>query len=255
MTKIKALFIDMDDTLIVNEVLYDHARAMLRGYLHHFGIKANEVNEAIDRIDAEMVKTHGTSRHRYPATYEAVARHFIPNADEEIIGNARHFAETVFETVAPVKPGTLEAIDLLTSHYDVYIVTQGDQKVQETRLLHLPFRDKITDAFIVEKKDQATFETLAKGLGLKPEEIIMIGDSLRSDILPSVAAGLSGILIEAKTSSSFHPMHGHGAVELPKERAYKYASLLEAAHQLVIHGTPRREIKLPAAKKNKPEMK
>lgn len=172
---IKAIFIDMDDTLIVNAVLYEQAGAMLYGYLRHFGVLPEEAHKVREETDKGLYKTFGYSRKRYPETFETVLRHFVPDADAEMVEIVRGFAETVFTTVAPVKPGSAEAIDLLTANFPVYIVTQGDKSVQDDRLAHLPFRDKLSDAFVVEKKDQATFVALVAKLGLQPEEVAMVG--------------------------------------------------------------------------------
>lgn len=234
---IKAVFFDMDDTLIVNEVLYDHARASLVGYMRHFGVKADEVHATIDSIDAVSFKTLGTSRFRYPQTYENVLKHFIPNADVEMISIVRGFAEEVFSTIAPVKPGTLDALELLHGKFDLYIMTAGDEAVQQKRLSHLPFLDLFKDVYVVEKKDIPTFEDCVKRSGHAPKDIVMVGDSLKSDVIPAVAVGMQAVLIEAKTSASFHPLH-HGAGAIPDENAYVVSSLMEFARHMAEHGHP-----------------
>jgi putative hydrolase of the HAD superfamily len=245
---IKAIFVDMDDTLIVNMTLYDHAENMLCGYLRHFGIAIEDSRKVKNDLDKELYKTFGYSRKRYPETFEKTLRHFVPGADAEMVAIVRAFAETVFTTVAPVKPGTLEAIDLLTEHYKVYIITQGDRSVQQDRLSHLSFKDKLSGAFLVEKKDQETFAGIVKQLGLAPDEVVMMGDSLKSDIVPSVAAGMQAVWIEAHNWSL-------EKAELPSDRAYQFSSLLEAARHIVKYETPAAPIVLPAPKKNPPPYK
>lgn len=240
---IKAIFIDMDDTLIVNEVLYDTARAMLYGYLSGYGVMHNELEETIDRIDAELYKEHGYSRQRYPATYEAVLRHFIPDADAEMVTTVRGFAEKVFQTVAPAKPGVAEALEILQSRYPVYVVTAGDMEVQKFRLANLPFKDAIRQAFIVEMKSPDVFKQIARKLKIKPENIVMIGDSVKSDVQPAVAAGMRGVVIDAKTSGSYHPMHAGVDSSLP-EGGYRFSSLLELARHIERTG----DLSCPAVK-------
>ena len=230
---IKAIFLDMDDTLIVNMVLYEHAEAKLYGYLRHFGVLQEDAERVYAAKDKELFATHGYSRTRMPSSFETVLKHFVPDADEEMVAIVRDFAETIFSTVAKLKPGTSEAIDLLTRNYPVYVVTQGDRGVQENRLSHLPFRNELSGAFIVEKKNKEVYADLAERLGYAPAEIVMMGDSLKSDIIPSVAAGLQAVWIEAHNS----PLH-ETAKEFPAERAYKFSSLLEASRHIVQNGTP-----------------
>jgi putative hydrolase of the HAD superfamily len=232
---IKAVFVDMDDTLIVNKVLYDYARHELVGYLRNFGIAPKESLAFEEKMDVENYKTLGYSRTRFPLSFEMTLKHFIPNADDDMVNDVRAMAETVFETVAPLKPGTLEAIDDLTARFPVYIVTQGDRSVQEFRLSHLPFKDKLSGAFIVDKKSTETFAALAQKLNLGPGEAIMVGDSIKSDVIPAIQAGLLGAWIEEHNWTAIEK------AEFPTERAYKFSSLSEFARHLSDAG----EIELP----------
>jgi HAD superfamily hydrolase (TIGR01549 family) len=228
---IKAIFLDMDDTLVFTQVLYEQGAAMLYGYLRNFGILPQETKQVFDAVDKELYKTYGVSRERLPSSFEAVLKHFVPEADAEMVDIVRGFANDVFDSVANIKPGVPEAIDLLTSNYPVYIVTAGDKGVQQGRLKHLPFKDKFTGTFIVPKKDKETYAGLAQKLGFACSEVVMIGDGLTSDIIPSVAAGMQAVWIEAHNSP--HEV----ATGLPEKRAYKFSSLLEAARQIVQKGT------------------
>jgi putative hydrolase of the HAD superfamily len=235
---IKNIYLDLDDLQIINEALYDEARMGLTGLIQGYGlsakfnVSAKQVGDAIDRVDSEMVKTHGYSRKRYPATYEAVVKEFIPDADEQTVSLARSFAEAVFERAAPVKPGVPEAIDLLHADYRLYIITAGDPSVQEKRIAALPYRDKFTEIFIVSKKDAETYADILKKTGNASEESVMMGDSLKSDVIPAVEAGMHGVFIPAKVSGSYHPVHGATPSTLPPERAYTFSSLLEVARHL-----------------------
>jgi putative hydrolase of the HAD superfamily len=227
---IKAIFIDMDDTLIVNSVLYKHALFKLKGFLSHFGITADEVDKAHEAAEKELYPQLGYSRARYPLSFEKTLQHFIPDADAQLIATVRDFAEEVFRTIAPPKPDSAEALELLASLYPVYIVTQGDRSVQQARIDNLPFKDKLSGAFIVDKKSKETFADLAATLGIAPQDAIMIGDSLKSDIVTATEAGLKGVWIEAANWAMVE------TAEFPKERAYKFSSLMECARYLKQNG-------------------
>lgn len=229
---IKAIFIDMDDTLIVNNILYEKAQAALAGFLHNFGITEEEVDAVFDRVDAENFKTLGYSRERMPASFEMTLKHFIPDAEETLVMSARGFAEKIFTTIAPLKPDVEEAFALMVENFPVYLVTQGDLSVQAGRVAHIPFKGEFADIHIVERKHTDLYKKLLKKHGFKPEEVVMIGDSLKSDIVPAVEAGMHAIWIEARNAS-------HEAIPAStSDRAHKFGSLLEAAQHLATHGTP-----------------
>ena len=241
---IKAVFIDMDDTLIVNQVLYSLAEAKLVGYLAAHGIPTEKSEEVFKKHDSALLPTLGYSRERMPSAFEQTLKELIPTADAQMVNTVRDFAEAIFTTVARPKPGTAEALELLTAHYPVYLVTQGDHGVQYNRIANLPFKGHFTETHVIEKKSPEVFRELLDRHDLKPEEVVMIGDSLRSDIIPSTQIGMSAIWIEA------HNSHHEFAPDVPKG-GHKYASLMEAAIQLITHGTPVRELSLPAPKRKK----
>lgn len=228
---LKAIFLDMDDTLIYNQVLFEKAEEKLYDYLKDFGIRREEAQPVFAATDKELFKTLGRTPKRLLTTFETVLRHFVPNADQEMVDIVKGFAGEVFTTVAPVMPGVPEAVALLAEHYPLYIVTAGDKTVQERRLSLLPFRDTITEAFVVDKKDQAVLENVLAKLGYKAEDVAIIGDSLVSDILPGVAAGLQAVWVEAH-NSPFEQANG-----LPEKGAVQFSSLLAAARHITTYGT------------------
>jgi putative hydrolase of the HAD superfamily len=241
---LKAVLLDMDDLLIVNQVLYENAEFLLYGYLRNFGVTRDEAKEVFNRVDKELYQTYGYTKKRMPASFEAVLKHFVPAADEDMVRDVRSFAEEIFTVTAALKPGVAQAVELLAKNYPIYIVTIGDQDVQQSRFDRcIPFKDKIKRVFIVPKKDKSTYEGVLAELGLKPNEVIMVGDSLKSDIIPSTQAGIEAIWVEAHNS----PLH-ETAQEWPKERAYKASSLLEAARRVVNHGTAKPQPRNPGFK-------
>ena len=235
---IKAICLDMDDTLIVNQVLYTNAEFMLAGYLQNFGITPEDTFAVFAATEKENYKTMGISIARFPLSFEMTLRHFVPDADAAMIATVRDMGERVFRTVADVKPGTTGALETLAKIAPLHIVTGGADNVQQFRIDNLPFKDKFNTFTIIAKKDVDVYHDVAKKLCLKPAEIIMIGDSLKSDVLPAVEAGMRAVWIEALNAP-----HEIKQAELPKG-AYKFHSLAELANHLAKHGD--RDVKAAA---------
>lgn len=240
---LKAIFIDVDNTLIVTEPLYDRARAMMNGYMANFGVRAEEVEKVFLQKDRELFRTMGYSRERYPASFESTLRHFVPEAGAEMVKIVRDFGETIFRTVPSIMPGAEEALDLFTQMVPVYIVTAGPESVQKFRVDNLPFKDKFAGVHIVDHKDKAIFDGILKRRGLKPDEVAMIGDSLKSDVLAAADAGLHAVWIAAHNSQH----EKVGTLPALPQKAHKFSSLLEAAHNFARHGEFR-DIPMPLPK-------
>lgn len=245
---LKAIFLDMDNTLLETEELYDQAKFRLFDYLALFGIKREEASVAFDRIDRELYKTYGYSRTRQPQIFEDTLKNFIPDADADIIKAVRGWAEEIFLTEARLKEGVLEAIELFSSVYPIYIVTAGDLGVQEDRVANLPFLDRLAGVYIVEKKDKSVYEDVLAKTGFKAENVLMVGDSLKSDVLPAADAGMTAIWIEAHNFQ----MEKVAIDELPKG-AYKFDSLMALAQHVIANGKVIPPAK-PAPKQNTPKI-
>ena len=224
---IKAVFLDLDDFLIFKQKLFDKAQRELFAYVSYFGFSVEEVSRKFDTVDTEMFKTHGFLPERLVNSFESVLKHFVPDADTEMLGIVRSFADEVFNGDAQLKPGVEEAVGFLTDILPVYIVTQGDKRVQEGFLSQLPFRDTLSGEFIVEKTEE-TYSRIVRELGYKPHEVMMMGDSVKSDIIPSYNVGLQAVWIPSYNS----PLHDNKAETNIPEGVRQFGSLLEAAYFL-----------------------
>lgn len=72
-------------------------------------------------------------------------------------------------------------------------VTRGDYDIQMYKITNTKLDHYFDSIEIVDLKTEDTYANLIKKYDLKPEETVMIGDSLMNDIKPAMAAGLSGI--------------------------------------------------------------
>ena len=78
------------------------------------------------------------------------------------------------------------------------VFTKGELLTQENKLKRsglLPFFDKI---FIVTDKKEEDYEKLCDDLGIKPSELLMVGNSLRSDVLPALNIGSFAVHIPSE---------------------------------------------------------
>ncbi len=235
---IEAVFSDLDDTLIVNKPLFDDAKAKLVGFLSAYRIDADMVRATHEAIDRELFAIHGVSPERPPLAYEKTLRALVSNVSNTDIKTIRGFAENIFTTPAADMYGTEESIDMvLESGRRFVIVTAGGDKEQAARIEDKPWKDKV-ELIVVKKKTSAVFAEIAKKLGLRPDSVVMIGDSITSDMQPACLAGLHGVHVPLKpgVSGNYHPLQDPSAL-LP-ESAYRYGSAIEAVKHIVEYDTP-----------------
>ena len=75
-------------------------------------------------------------------------------------------------------------------------MTAGHHDVQRRRLEHFGRNHHFEAVRIVERKDEAAISALLRERGAVPALSWMVGDSLRSDIIPAIAAGMRAIHLQ-----------------------------------------------------------
>jgi len=86
-------------------------------------------------------------------------------------------------------PGIREAVAEIARDHDVVLVTKGDLFHQEAKVRDSGLADLFPRIEIVSEKDAGTYERVLSEFGLDAGAFAMIGNSLRSDILPVLELG------------------------------------------------------------------
>jgi len=86
-------------------------------------------------------------------------------------------------------PGVPEALDELHRHYRLVLITKGDLLHQEQKLAASGLGDLFSGVEIVSEKDASTYARVFARHGSGAAEAAMVGNSLRSDVLPALQAG------------------------------------------------------------------
>ncbi len=122
---------------------------------------------------------------------------------------------------APVKlaDGAEATVARLAEAYPLMLITKGDLLDQESKLRRSGLQPYFRRVEIVSDKTEASYAALLQKHGLTPARFLMVGNSLRSDILPVVALGGQAIYIPHILTWT------HERVEPPAEARGKYHEL------------------------------
>jgi len=85
--------------------------------------------------------------------------------------------------------GVEDALRLVASDLDVYLITKGDLFDQESKLARSGLSDLFLGVEILSEKNEETYSGVFRRRAIRPEEFVMVGNSLRSDIVPVVQLG------------------------------------------------------------------
>jgi putative hydrolase of the HAD superfamily len=119
--------------------------------------------------------------------------------------------------------GAREVLETLRARdHELWLITKGDLFDQESKIARsglVPFFHIIE---IVSEKDQVTYQRLLERYGVVPDEFLMVGNSVRSDVLPVIEIGGRAVHMPYEITWE----HEHVEGDLP-DRAVTVARLFD----------------------------
>jgi putative hydrolase of the HAD superfamily len=193
---------DGDDTLWSTEQLYDDARLRARQVVAESGLDAARWEECERRRDVHNVAKLGYSMERFPTScvqaYEELCRSTGRSVDTATAEQVRQAARSVFERDPPLVSGARETLAFLRLRgVRLALLTKGDPELQSRRMERSGLRDLFDIVQIVPEKSPEIIRDLVAALGVDVGSAWMVGNSIRSDVLPAIDAGLRVVWISA----------------------------------------------------------
>ena len=193
---------DGDDTLWSSEQLYDEARSRARLVVSKSGLDGGLWEERERRVDVENVAKFRYSTERFPGScvqaYEELCHTTGRPIDTTIGQEIRKTAQSVFERDPPLVPGARETLRLLRSWgARLALLTKGDYELQCRRIEQSGLREFFDVIRIVPDKTPEVIREIIAALGVDAGAAWMVGNSMRSDVVPAITAGLRAVRIPA----------------------------------------------------------
>ena len=121
-------------------------------------------------------------------------------------------------------PHVRETLEQLAGAYRMILITKGDLFDQERKLAQSGLGELFDAVEIVSDKNAATYERIFSRHGDGPGRSMMVGNSLKSDIVPAIQAGSWGVYVpHALTWALEHEEAPVGAAALPAPRPSRRA--------------------------------
>ncbi|WP_421730924.1 HAD family hydrolase [Brevundimonas sp.] len=192
---ITTVALDADDTLWHNETIFrlthDRFAALLSDHAEQAAVadRIAEVERRNLRLYGYGVK--GFTLSMIETAMEICGGEAPPHVVREILAAGREMLSHPVETL----PGVDEALAELSQHYRLVLVTKGDLMDQERKVAASGLGELFAAVEIASEKDRATYDHVFARHGTGAAQGVMIGNSVRSDILPALAAGAFAIHI------------------------------------------------------------
>ncbi len=208
--RIKAIAFDADDTLWVNETLFRDTEDRFCDWVSAY-LPPEEARARLEAVEERNMAAYGYGIKPFTlslveAALEISRGQLPPETIQAIIDNGKRMLEAPVENL----PGVPEVLRRLNGHYRLVVATKGDLLDQERKLQQSGLADHFHHIEIVSNKTPAHYAQLVRHLDLAPEEFLMVGNSLRSDILPVLEIGAYAFHVP------FHTTWAHEMAEAPE---------------------------------------
>jgi putative hydrolase of the HAD superfamily len=195
MSRFDLIAFDADDTLWHSEIYYARAQAKLRQILAAYNPEADLVKALLETETANL-KYYGYGAKGF--TLSAIETLIRLSSGRVTAADIQAVIEQGKEMLSP-DVELLEHVALtlaeLSKHYELMVITKGDLIHQENKLTQSGLQGYFKYVEIVSDKTGQTYASLLARVQVKPERFLMVGNSLRSDVLPVVALGGQAVFI------------------------------------------------------------
>ncbi|NEW07026.1 HAD family hydrolase [Paenibacillus sp. SYP-B3998] len=230
----QTILFDLDDTLIHCNKYFDFVidqfvDLMLTWFSGH-ALTPQDIKQKQLEIDLAGVQIHGFMPDRFPKsfveTYQWFSTHYNRPTSATEKSWLMQLGHTVYEYTVEPYPQMNETLELLqNSGHKLFLYTGGDASIQMKKVrdsgLQTYFNDRI---FVTVHKTKEFMETLLHEQRFDRRHTWMIGNSVKTDVLPALHAGIHSIHIPVPQDWEYNT----GKIDIaPKGAFYQLASLKE----------------------------
>jgi putative hydrolase of the HAD superfamily len=112
-----------------------------------------------------------------------------------VIGQILEAGREMLSHPVETLPHAADTLARLAGHYRIVLITKGDLFDQERKLAQSGLGDMFDAVEIVSDKSAATYERIFARHGDGADTAMMIGNSLKSDVVPAIRAGSWGVFV------------------------------------------------------------
>ena len=183
---IKVIGFDADDTLWINETFFRDAELEFARLLSPY--------ETANKIDQELFKKEMDNLGLYGYGVKAFVLSMVESAIEisngsvsnKTLSSILNIGKSMLNQPVELLDGVEDVLKTLSKKYRLILATKGDLLDQERKLEKSGLTDYFHHIEVLSDKQEANYSRLLNHLDIKPSEFLMIGNSLKSDILPLV---------------------------------------------------------------------
>jgi putative hydrolase of the HAD superfamily len=192
---VRVVGVDGDDTLWHNETRFHLTQTALRDLLRRH-VPDADVDRRLAEVEMRNLSLYGYGVKAFTLSMLETAIQAtdgrIPAADLEVILG---WGKKMLAEPTELLDGVEDALQRLNGKYELLLITKGDLFDQESKLARSGLAELFSGVEILSEKNVDAYRSVLRRRQIVPEDFVMVGNSLRSDIAPVVAIGGRGVHI------------------------------------------------------------
>jgi len=203
MTSLKVIAFDADDTLWHTEHLFQDIQVRLVEILENYA-PAEQVRDRLHATEVSNIKLFGYGAKGFTLsmieTAIDISRGKVTASDiHEIVMLGKGLLDAPMNLI----DGCVDVLEELKVEYRLLLITKGDVLDQRNKIEKSGLEHMFERTLVVQEKDTETYRALFLEYDMDPQTLAMVGNSMRSDILPILELGGMGIYIPYQVTASF----------------------------------------------------
>jgi putative hydrolase of the HAD superfamily len=208
---LKVIAFDADDTLWVNEPYFRHTEEQFYNLLGEYSSQ-HELERELLKTEIENLALYGYGIKGFILSMIEAALTVTNNTlSTGVVAKIIDLGKQMLNQPIELLDGVEDVLKSLKGKYRLVVATKGDLLDQERKLKKSALSHYFHHIEIMSEKDDANYLKLIRHLDIKPKELMMVGNSLKSDILPVLKVGGYGVHVP------YHITWAHEQIELSIE--------------------------------------
>lgn len=217
-SNITTIGFDADDTLWVNETYFRDTEERFAALLDGYETK-NKIDQELFRMEMKNLELYGYGIKGFMLSMIESALELSNNkVPQATLHKILRLGKEMISHPVEVLDEVQEVLEQLYGKYRLLVLTKGDLLDQERKLSRSGLSKYFHHVEVLSDKKETNYQHLLDHLAVDVKEFLMIGNSLKSDVLPLLAIGAQAVHIP------FHTTWQHEEVSI-KENDHNYLTI------------------------------
>ncbi|NVN19894.1 HAD hydrolase-like protein [Muricauda sp. HICW] len=199
-SNIKTIGFDADDTLWINETYFRDTEEKFAELLEGYETK-NKIDQELFKMEMANLDIYGYGIKGFMLSMIESALDLSNNkVSQETIAQILELGKDMISHPVELLDGVEEVLSKLMGKYRLIVLTKGDLLDQERKLEKSGLSQYFHHVEVLSDKKESNYKNLLEHLNIDVSEFLMIGNSLKSDVLPILNIGAQAVHVPFHTT-------------------------------------------------------